>query len=170
VNSLPTVFILGDYLPLTDAGKSKGVLSVEEDEISENDDAHDETEMGENSSLEIHMVDPQEEAHISRLGEVGRMSTSLVIPVSEHSGILKSENIWACGYKWRVPIVVLSGCGTFIGKVKGEGVWNLPLFLMIATVPCIVVSQWKVEDTSTSELMKGVYKGLRSGEDVVVEY
>jgi hypothetical protein len=97
LNSLPTVFILRDYLPLTDAGKSKGVLSVEEDEISEHDDAHDETEMGENASLEIHMVDPQEEAHISRLGEVGGMSTSLVIPVSEHSGILKSENIWACG-------------------------------------------------------------------------
>ncbi len=156
---------------MTDAGKSKGVLSVEEDEISEPDDAHDETEMGENSSLENHMVDPQGEANISRLGEVGRMSTtSLVIPVSEHSGILKSESIWACGYKWRVPIVVLSGCGTFIGKVKAEGVWNLPRSLMIARVPCIVVSQWKVEDTPTSELMKGFCKGLRSGDDVVVEY
>jgi CHAT domain-containing protein len=69
-----------------------------------------------------------------------------------------------------VPIVVLSECGTFIGKVKAEGVWNLPQSLMIARVPCIVVSQWKVEDTSTSELMKGFYKGLRSGEDVVVDY
>jgi hypothetical protein len=126
---------------LTDAGKSKGVLSVEEDEISDNDDAQDETEMGENSSLEIHMVDPQDEAHISRLGDVRRMSTSLVIPVSGHSGILKSENIWACGYKWRVLIVVLSGCDTFIGKVKAEGVWNLPRSLLITRILCIVVSK-----------------------------
>ncbi len=66
--------------------------------------------------------------------------------------------------------MVLSGCGTFIGKVKAEGVWNLPLSLMIAGIPCVVVSQWKVEDTPTSELIKGFYKGLRSGEDVVVEY
>ncbi len=97
MNSLPTVFILRDFLPLTDAGKSKGVLSVEEDEISENDDAHDETEMGENSSLENHMVDPQDEANISKLGEVGRMSTSLVTPVAEHSGnveIRKYLGMW----------------------------------------------------------------------------
>jgi CHAT domain-containing protein len=37
---------------------------------------------------------------------------------------------------------------------------------MIAGVPCVVVSQWKVGDSCTCELMKGFYWELRSGQDV----
>jgi CHAT domain-containing protein len=33
-------------------------------------------------------------------------------------------------------------------------------------VPCVVVSQWKVDDSSTCDLMKVFYQELRSGKDV----
>jgi CHAT domain-containing protein len=63
-------------------------------------------------------------------------------------------------------MVVLSACDTARGQITGEGVLNLPRALMIAGVPSIVVSQWKVGDSSTCELMKGFYRELKSGKDV----
>jgi CHAT domain-containing protein len=42
----------------------------------------------------------------------------------------------------------------------------LPRALTIAGVPCVVVSQWNVRDSSTCNLMKGFYQELRSGKDV----
>jgi CHAT domain-containing protein len=47
-----------------------------------------------------------------------------------------------------------------------KGVLNLPQPLFIAMVPCVVVSQWNVNDLSTCDLMKGFYQELRSGKDV----
>jgi hypothetical protein len=47
-----------------------------------------------------------------------------------------------------------------------KGVLNLPQPLFIAMVPCVVVSQWKVDDSSTCDLLKGFYQELRSGKDV----
>ncbi len=47
-----------------------------------------------------------------------------------------------------------------------KGVLNLPQPLFIAMVPCVVVSQWKVDDSSTCDLLKGFYRELRSGKDV----
>jgi CHAT domain-containing protein len=39
-----------------------------------------------------------------------------------------------------------------------KGVLNLPQPLFIAMVPCAVVSQWKVDDSSTCDMMKGFYQ------------
>jgi hypothetical protein len=63
-------------------------------------------------------------------------------------------------------MVVLSACDTSRGKIMAKGVLNLPQPLFIAMVPCVVVSQWKVDDLSTCDLMKGFYQELRSGKDV----
>jgi CHAT domain-containing protein len=63
-------------------------------------------------------------------------------------------------------MVVLSACDTSRGKIMAKGVLNLPQPLFIAMVPCVVVSQRKVDDSSTCDLMKGFYQELRSGKDV----
>ncbi len=114
------------------------------------------------------MVDVhEEEAQISNRGEMQARHNQVLTPISKHANdLLKSENIIGCGFKWRVPMVVLSACDTAKGKIMAEGVLNLPRALMIAGVPCVVVSQWKVADSSTYDLMKGFYEELRSGKDV----
>jgi hypothetical protein len=112
------------------------------------------------------MVDVKEEAQISSHGEVGGICSGFVVPISKHARILKSENISGCGFQWGAHTVVLSACDTARGQVTGEGVLNLPRALMIAGVPSVVVSQWKVDDSPTCELMKGLYRELKSGKDV----
>jgi len=136
----------------------------QDDENFDYDNAHEETELGD---LSFSMVDVKEEAQISSHAEVGGIRTGIFVPISEGApDLLKSENISGCGFRWEAHMVVLSACDTARGKITGEGVLNLPRALMIAGVPCVVVSQWKVGDSSTCELMKGFYGELRSGKDV----
>jgi CHAT domain-containing protein len=108
----------------------------------------------------------EEEAQISNHGETQGRHNKVPVPLSEDANLLKSENISGCGFKWRAHMVVLSACDTAKGKIMAEGVLNLPRALMIAGVPCVVVSQWKVNDSSTYDLMKGFYQELKSGKDV----
>ncbi|CAK9867312.1 unnamed protein product, partial [Sphagnum jensenii] len=134
---------------------------AQDDNFFDDDNAHDETE------LRDFMVDGKEEAQISSHGEVGGIRTGIVVPISKHAPhILKSENISGCGFQWEAHMVVLSACDSARGQITGEGVLNLPRALMIAGVPSVVVSQWKVGDQSTCDLMKGFYLELRSGKDV----
>jgi hypothetical protein len=140
------------------------MLRAQDDEALDYDNAHDETELGD---LLFSMVDVKEETQISSHSEVGGIRTGIVVPISKHApDILKSENISGCGFQWETHMVVLSACDTARGQITGEGVLNLPRALMIAGVPCVVVSQWKVGGSSTCELMKGFYGELRSGKDV----
>jgi len=92
------------------------------------------------------MVDVhEEEAQISNHGE--GMHNRVYVPISkDEDDTLKSENISRCGFKWRAHMVVLSACDSARGKIMAEGVLNLPRAFMIAGVPCVVVSQWKVDD------------------------
>ncbi|CAK9271496.1 unnamed protein product [Sphagnum jensenii] len=136
---------------------------AQDDENFDYDNAHDETELGD---LSFAMVNVNEEAQISSHGELGGVRTGNVVPLSKHARLLKSENISGCGFKWKAHMVVLSACDTAKGQITSEGVLNLPRALMIAGVPCVVVSQWEVGDSSTFELMKGFYPELRSGKDV----
>ncbi len=54
----------------------------------------------------------------------------------------------------RADLVVLSACETARGRVgAGEGVLGLTWALFVAGSPVTVVSQWKVEESSTTELM-----------------
>jgi CHAT domain-containing protein len=60
-------------------------------------------------------------------------------------------------------LVVLSACESGRGRVgAGEGVIGLTWALFVAGVPTSVVSQWKVESTSTSQLMVEFHRNLQS--------
>jgi hypothetical protein len=126
----------------------------------------DDTMLDESKALDV-MVDGKEEAQISSRGEVGGIRSGIVVPISKQAPhILKSENISGCGCQWEAHMVVLNTCDSARGQITGEGVLNLPRALMLAGIPSVVVSQWKVGDQSTCELMKGFYEELRSGKDV----
>jgi CHAT domain-containing protein len=59
-------------------------------------------------------------------------------------------------------LAVLSACDTARGKVSaGEGVIGLSWSLFVAGCPSVVVSQWKVESSSTTELMLEFHRRLR---------
>ena len=61
-------------------------------------------------------------------------------------------------------LAVLSACETAQGRIRpGEGVIGLSWALFVAGVPTTIVSQWKVESTSTSQLMVNFYRGWKSG-------
>jgi CHAT domain-containing protein len=61
-------------------------------------------------------------------------------------------------------MVVLSACNTGSGKVThAEGVSSLGTAFLSAGSSSVVVSLWKVSDSSTSLLMQQFYKNLLSG-------
>ena len=60
-------------------------------------------------------------------------------------------------------MVVLSACDTARGKVSsGEGVIGMTWAVFIAGAPTTVASQWKVESSSTTELMLEFHRQLLS--------
>lgn len=64
----------------------------------------------------------------------------------------------------RADLVVLSACETARGRIgAGEGVIGLSWAMFVAGVPTTVVSQWKVESSSTTALMLEFHRGLRRG-------
>ena len=61
-------------------------------------------------------------------------------------------------------LAVLSACDTARGRIgAGEGVIGLAWALFVAGCPTTVVSQWKVESSSTTELMLSFHRNLQSG-------
>jgi CHAT domain-containing protein len=60
-------------------------------------------------------------------------------------------------------LAVLSGCETAQGELRnGEGVVGLAWAMMVAGVPSVVVSQWKVDSASTTDLMVAFHRALRT--------
>lgn len=78
-------------------------------------------------------------------------------------GFLRLNEIF--NLKLSADLVVLSGCGTGLGKeVKGEGVIGLTRGFMYAGTPRVVVSLWNTDDRSTATLMRRFYSSmLRDG-------
>lgn len=61
-------------------------------------------------------------------------------------------------------LAVLSACETARGQLsRGEGVIGLSWAFFIAGCPSIIVSQWKVQDESTAQLMSAFYRNLKAG-------
>ncbi len=59
-------------------------------------------------------------------------------------------------------LAVLSACETARGKIgAGEGVIGLSWAMFVAGIPTTVVSQWKVESSSTRDLMVGFHRNLK---------
>jgi CHAT domain-containing protein/uncharacterized protein HemY len=76
-------------------------------------------------------------------------------------GLLEAWEIM--NLKLNADLVVLSACETALGKVsKGEGMIGLTWALFVAGTPTTVVSQWKVDSASTTELMIHFHKNLQS--------
>lgn len=62
----------------------------------------------------------------------------------------------------KAGLAVLSACETARGKIgAGEGVIGLSWAMFVAGVPTTVVSQWKVESSSTRDLMVGFHRYLK---------
>lgn len=79
----------------------------------------------------------------------------------EEDGLLEAREI--LNLKLNANLVVLSACETALGRVgKGEGMIGLAWALFVSGVPTTVVSQWRVDSASTTELMIQFHKRLRS--------
>ncbi|CAK9231000.1 unnamed protein product [Sphagnum troendelagicum] len=88
-------------------------------------------------------------------------STSELTKKDKEGGILRSENIVRLGFEWRSRMVVLSACNTAKGCVlKTKGVMGLPRAFLVAEVPCVVASQWSLDDEASSELMQKFYEEM----------
>jgi CHAT domain-containing protein len=64
-----------------------------------------------------------------------------------------------------LDLAVLSACETGVGKQQShEGVMSIARGFAYAGSPSIVISLWKIDDKTTSQIMKGFYQYLSSGE------
>ena len=79
----------------------------------------------------------------------------------KEDGLLEAREILELNLQ--ADLAVLSACETGRGRISaGEGVIGLTWALFVAGVPSTVVSQWKVADKSTAELMLGFHKHLQA--------
>lgn len=82
-------------------------------------------------------------------------------PDDPEDGLLEAWEIMNLDLK--ADLVVLSACETARGRVgAGEGMIGLTWALFVAGTPAAVVSQWKVESTSTTELMLEFHRHFKS--------
>ncbi|MEP2026628.1 MAG: CHAT domain-containing tetratricopeptide repeat protein [Reichenbachiella sp.] len=81
---------------------------------------------------------------------------------SINDGLLHTYEIF--NMNMNPELVVLSACNTGFGKLeRGEGVNSLAYAFAYAGCPSIVMSQWQVDDKSTSILMKDFFENLSGG-------
>jgi CHAT domain-containing protein len=68
-------------------------------------------------------------------------------------------------------VAILAACETGRGRVAaGEGIVGTMWALFVAGTQSLVVSQWKVESASTTELMAHFHRGLARGEGAKAEH
>ncbi len=74
-------------------------------------------------------------------------------------GLLQLQDI--AGLKLHAELVVLSACKTALGKeFRGEGLISLNRGFMQAGAKRVMASLWDVDDASTAELMRRLYRGI----------
>jgi CHAT domain-containing protein len=79
---------------------------------------------------------------------------------SGEDGILEAWEIMQMNLQ--ADIVTLSACETARGKISnGEGMIGLSWVFFVSGVPTTVVSQWKVESASTTDLMVEFHRQIR---------
>ena len=63
----------------------------------------------------------------------------------------------------KANLVVLSGCDTALGKLStGDELVGLTRAFIYAGTPSVMASLWKVDDSSTAQLMGNFYKNLKT--------
>lgn len=83
---------------------------------------------------------------------------------STEDGLLRVREI--SNLDLHADLVVLSACQSGMGRViSGEGLIGMTRAFLYAGAGSIVVSLWKVDDESTSDLMVSFYRHLRDGGD-----
>ncbi|GAB3021630.1 hypothetical protein GCM10027284_46380 [Cyclobacterium sediminis] len=69
----------------------------------------------------------------------------------------------------KARLAVLSACETGIGEVKkGEGVFNIARAFRYAGCPSLIASMWRINDRSTSLIIKKFYDDLKSAKELDV--
>ena len=98
------------------------------------------------------------------LNDTSPMYSSIVLSQAENDkedGLLEAWEVMKMDLK--AKLVVLSACETGRGRIgAGEGLIGFSWALFVAGCPTTVVSQWKVDSASTSELMLEFHKHLKS--------
>ncbi len=78
---------------------------------------------------------------------------------SENDGLLEAREIM--DMKLNADLVVLSACETANGRIAaGEGVMGMSWAFFVAGTRSMLVSQWGVNSSSTSELMSNFYENM----------
>src|SRR6185369_14265647 len=79
----------------------------------------------------------------------------------ENDGSLEAREIM--NMKLNADLAVLSACETANGRISpGEGVMGTSWAFFVAGTRSMLVSQWKVNSASTSQLMLNFYQALES--------
>jgi CHAT domain-containing protein len=66
---------------------------------------------------------------------------------------------------WGTELVVLSACDTGRGDILlGQGVYGMRRALVVAGAETVIMSLWKVQDDTTSQLMASYYRNLAAGQ------
>jgi CHAT domain-containing protein len=84
---------------------------------------------------------------------------------TENDGLLRAREI--INMRLNADLAVLSACETGGGRISpGEGVIGMSWAFFVAGTRSVVVSQWRVNSASTSQLMKNFYQALASQADI----
>jgi len=104
------------------------------------------------------------------LGGVSPLDAALVLAPgpgkagASDNGLLQAWEIFE-GLRLDADLVTLSACDTGVGKVQGgEGLVGLSRAFQYAGARSLLVSLWRVDDTSTAALMRRFYGHLAAGE------
>lgn len=82
----------------------------------------------------------------------------------ENDGLLRAREI--IDMRLNADLAVLSACETGNGRLSpGEGVIGMSWAFFVAGARSVVVSQWRVNSASTSQLMKNFYEALAQQRD-----
>ncbi|MDM7925455.1 MAG: CHAT domain-containing protein, partial [bacterium] len=101
----------------------------------------------------------------SEISEIQPMQSRIILG-GKAGGVEDGDlrTIEICGLKLNADLVVLSGCGTALGKPsRGEGLIGMSRAFLHAGVPSTVASLWPVDDASTAVFMERFYGRLKAG-------
>jgi CHAT domain-containing protein len=100
------------------------------------------------------------------LNEASPMYSAVALAKADETedGLLHAQEL--VNVELQAELVVLSACETARGRVgAGEGIIGLTWALFVAGTPSSIVTQWKVADESTSQLMVEFYKRIQGYKD-----